>query len=229
MASPQQTTIAIGKYRLTGWPAQIVLILILAGIIALFWFRRGALAPWPVWVSIAVWIVYSSYWSAAAKNSAAAKTVESPESRRVHELLLNFGLLLVFIPVPGLRQPLFTQSIISSVAGLSLQGACLALAIWARRHLGHNWSGRIEIKVDHELIRSGPYRVLRHPIYTAILGMCVGSALVIGQVHALIGLAMVMYAYGRKIRMEEAKLREAFGPSYESYRRKTWALVPGLF
>lgn len=229
MPDPPQTTIAIGQFRLTGRPAQIVLLLILAGIVAWIAYLRPSLSNWPLWVSIAGWIAFTSYWGAAARNSGAAKTSESAESRRVHELLVNIALLLLFVPIPGLRQPFLPQSLARVAAGLILQAAFFALAIWARRHLGSNWSGRIEIKQDHKLVRSGPYRRLRHPIYTAMLGMYVGTAVTVNQAHALIGVAIVMLAYWRKIRMEEARLVEAFGPEWQDYRSKTWALVPGVF
>jgi protein-S-isoprenylcysteine O-methyltransferase Ste14 len=105
----------------------------------------------------------------------------------------------------------------------------LSLAILARRHLGRNWSGEISIKVDHQLIRSGPYKKMRHPIYTGIFMMYAGTALVTGTWLALAGFAMAAFAYARKIRLEEANLNVAFGPEYAAYRRETWALVPGLF
>ena len=95
--------------------------------------------------------------------------------------------------------------------------------------MGAHWSGEITIKVDHQLIRTGPYRLIRHPIYTAMLGMFVGTAIVSGQTHALLGLALAIIAYWRKIRMEEANLNDAFGDAYRDYRRETWALVPGVF
>lgn len=102
------------------------------------------------------------------------------------------------------------------------------LGVWARRHLGSHWSGEITIKVDHRLIRSGPYQFVRHPIYTAMLGMFVGTAFVSGQLHALLGLGMAVFAYGRKIRLEEANLQKAFGAEYDAYRRDAGALVPRL-
>jgi protein-S-isoprenylcysteine O-methyltransferase Ste14 len=105
----------------------------------------------------------------------------------------------------------------------------LALAIWARRCLGRYWSGEITIKVEHKLIRSGPYRVLRHPIYTALLSLYAGTAIVSGELHALIGLALVILAYLRKIRLEEANLMKAFGAEYRDYRADSWAMLPGLF
>ena len=113
-------------------------------------------------------------------------------------------------------------------AGLAVEAVGLFLTIWSRRHLGRNWSGEITIKVDHQLIRSGPYRILRHPIYTGLLTMYAGIAVITGERLAIVGFAMAAFAYWRKIRLEEANLKAAFSAEYESYRRETWALVPGL-
>jgi protein-S-isoprenylcysteine O-methyltransferase Ste14 len=99
----------------------------------------------------------------------------------------------------------------------------------ARRRLGRNWSGAIAANVDHQLVRSGPYRLVRHPIYGAILGMYLGAALVSGDVHALAGLSLASAAYWRKIRLEERRLRDLFGPAYADYQRTTWALIPAVF
>ena len=208
---------------------RVALLVVQLGIIAWIAYVAPPLTYWPMWVSAAGWIAFSNYWAAAARNAAEAKTSESAGSRRVHELLMNGGLFLLFLPVPGLRESFLPVSAAWVPLGLALQAAFCAWAVWARRHLGRNWSGRIEIKVGHEMVRTGPYRLLRHPIYTAMVGMYIGTAIVGGQVHALVGVAMVLIAYWRKIRMEEAKLREAFGDEYEEYRRGTWGLVPGLF
>jgi protein-S-isoprenylcysteine O-methyltransferase Ste14 len=70
---------------------------------------------------------------------------------------------------------------------------------------------------------------VRHPIYTALLCLYAGTAIVSGKLHALIGLALAILAYLRKIRLEEANLMNAFGADYRDYRRETWALLPGLF
>jgi protein-S-isoprenylcysteine O-methyltransferase Ste14 len=105
----------------------------------------------------------------------------------------------------------------------------MLLAIWARRHLGRNWSATVRIAEDHQLVRSGPYRLLRHPIYTAMLGMFLGTATASSQYHALLGLAMLVAAYLRKTRLEEKILYQTFGSQYNAYQRETWALVPLLF
>ena len=182
----------------------------------------------PMCVSIAEWAVFTLYWSAAAKNSSPAKAAESPRSRLVHEVLVNVALLLVVLPVPGLGQRFLPDVFYGVGAGLCVQTASGMLGVWARRHPGSNWSGEIAIKVDHQLIRNGPYRFVRHPICTAMLGMFAGSAIVSAQLHAVLGVAMAGFAYWRKIRLEEANMWKTFGPAYDAYRRDTGALIPRL-
>jgi protein-S-isoprenylcysteine O-methyltransferase Ste14 len=184
-------------------------------------FDEAATKRWP-WLGAAVgWIVFSLYWDAAAKKTAETKSAESRASRAIHVFLTNAALLLEIIPLRGAARflPLSSPTM---TAGLAIETAGLFLAILARRHLGRYWSGEITIKVDHRLIRSGPYRTLRHPIYAGLLTMYAGTALVTGTWLALAGFAMALIAYARKIRLEERNLRVAFGAEYEAYRRETW-------
>jgi len=155
--------------------------------------------------------------------------MESVKSRRVHQLMVNGSLLLLFIPVPGLRLRVLPKAPWQIVAGLAVEVLGALVAVWARRHLGRNWSGRVSIKVDHELIRSGPYRLLRHPIYTGFLLMFVGPALITSELHGVVAVLLAVYAYWRKIGIEETALQEAFGEQFAVYRRKTWALLPGIY
>jgi protein-S-isoprenylcysteine O-methyltransferase Ste14 len=174
------------------------------------------------------WVTFIIYWDIAAKNSAPAKSSEAKASRRVHVYLTNAALVLIAAPIHGLGRFLPASSVLM-VVGLAIELAGLSIAIWARRHLGRNWSGEITIKQDHQLIRTGPYRYLRHPIYTGILTMFVGLTLATGEWLGLVGLAVAVIAYWRKTRMEEATLNAAFGAEYDAYRRDTWAVVPGVF
>lgn len=185
-------------------------------------------ARWP-WIGAAIgWVVFSLYWEIAAKNAAETKSAEARSSRGIHVFLTNAAMVLEMIPLRGMSRfvPLSTAIM---VAGLAVEAMGLALAILARRHLGRNWSGEISIKVDHRLIRSGPYKKLRHPIYTGLLTMYAGTAVVTGTWLAVAGFVVAALAYVRKIRLEEANLRVAFGAEYEAYRGESWALVPGLF
>lgn len=179
-------------------------------------------------VSIAMWVIFSFYWEAQAKNAPQAMRSESRFSRAVHLILISLAQILVLLPVPGLRTRFLPESKAVVVLGLILQISFFALAIWARELLGRNWSGAVTTKVDHELVRSGPYRFVRHPIYTAMLGVYLSTALVSGEIRGIAGVTIACLAYWRKIRMEEAYLGARFGPAYESYRNDTRALIPGL-
>jgi len=78
-------------------------------------------------------------------------------------------------------------------------------------------------------VQRDPYRWIRHPIYTAILGLAIGTAMVSGRVVSLLGALVLAFAYVRKMRMEEHALGAEFGSAWDAYRRRSWALVPPLF
>ena len=102
----------------------------------------------------------------------------------------------------------------------------MLLDVWAVRCLGRNWSGAVTIKVGHELVRAGPYRLVQHPIYTAMTGMYLGTAIVSGELYGLLAVVVCAIAYWRKTRMEERGLRDVFGQAYEDYVKDSWALFP---
>jgi protein-S-isoprenylcysteine O-methyltransferase Ste14 len=141
---------------------------------------------------------------------------------------MNGALLLLFLPAPGLWTRFLPDASFLVPLGLTIQTAFALLAVWARLHLGRNWSGAITVVQDHQLVRTGPYRRIRHPIYTAMLGMFVGTAIVSGEMHALLGVVVIAFAYWRKIRLEETSLRQVFGTAYDVYVRESWALVPWM-
>ena len=180
--------------------------------------------------AIILWIAFSVYWSIASRNSAPTQKSESTVSTVFHQLLLNVALILLIWPAPGLSGWFLPMRFHFLVAvGAGIQAACIVLAVWARRHLGRNWSAEVRIAKDHELVRTGPYRILRHPIYTAMLGMFLGTAIASSQYHALVGVALLIVAYIRKTRLEEQILLRTFGSEYEVYRRDTWALAPLVY
>jgi protein-S-isoprenylcysteine O-methyltransferase Ste14 len=180
-------------------------------------------------LSLVLWLLFSIYWAFAAKDSAPTRSSESFWSRQLHLLLVNAALLLLVLPVPGLTRRFLPANPLLVADGLMTQASFILFAVWARRHLGGNWSGEVRIAAGHQLVRSGPYRFLRHPIYTALLGMYCGTALVSGQIHAPLALLLVTLAYWRKIRLEERALAETFGAEHAAYRRDTWALIPGVY
>ena len=104
----------------------------------------------------------------------------------------------------------------------------LLIAIWARVTLGGNWSAKVSLKKNHELIQRGPYRVVRHPIYSGLLLMTFGTAILVGKVGAFIILVMCFGGFWVKLRQEEALLTQHL-PGYSEYMRRTKALVPFIF
>jgi protein-S-isoprenylcysteine O-methyltransferase Ste14 len=183
-----------------------------------------------VFPALVLWVAFSLYWGIAGRNSARTKSSESKRSTVFHQIALNVALILLFLPVPGLKGWFLPQRLhFLVVVGAAIQAAFILLAIWARRHLGRNWSGAVRIAEGHQLVRTGPYRLLRHPIYTAMLGMFLGTAIASSQYHALLGVAILVVAYLRKTRLEERILRQTFGAEWDAYQRDTWALVPLVF
>ena len=234
-------TVAMGPIRITGWRAQLVQVVIFGalGAWAGFRFSRSAhtaggwsnyIAPrWPLLVSLALWVGFSIYWGVAARSASTVRSAESKGSRTFHMLLINGSMLLIFVPLPGLTGRFVPDTTLVHIIGILIQAAFLSFAVWARRTLGRNWSGNVTVKVDHELIRTGPYRRIRHPIYTAMFGMYAGAGITVGQVHSLVALGILMLAYARKMRQEEIVMSGEFGPAYDDYRRHSWAVIPPIW
>jgi protein-S-isoprenylcysteine O-methyltransferase Ste14 len=115
-----------------------------------------------------------------------------------------------------------------AVAGLTLTWLGVCLALWARWHLGANWSARVTIKEGHELIRTGPYARLRHPIYSGLDLAAMGTAMAMDRWGCVIGLALIVAGYWIKARKEESMLSARFGDSFREHCRHTGFLFPKL-
>ena len=112
--------------------------------------------------------------------------------------------------------------------GALLLALGLAFSVWARVYLGRNWSATVTVKEDHELIRSGPYSLVRHPIYTGLLLGFIGTAIVRGEWRGVLAVLIVFVALWRKLRLEERWMSETFGEEYRRYREHSAALIPYL-
>ena len=118
------------------------------------------------------------------------------------------------------------SSVATAWLGLGLTVAGIGFALWARVFLGRNWSGRVTIKQEHELIQSGPYAIVRHPIYSGFLLAILGTALVEGQLRSLLALPLATLGWWLKLRLEESFMAQQFGTAYLDYKRRVKALVP---
>jgi protein-S-isoprenylcysteine O-methyltransferase Ste14 len=124
-----------------------------------------------------------------------------------------------------------SREILPHIALLQITGAVicvcgLVFTLWARHTLAGNWSSDVTFKQGHELIRTGPYRFVRHPIYTGLLIMQAGTAILIGQLRGPISLALVGIGFWTKLRQEERLLIRHFPDAYPAYQREVKALVP---
>jgi protein-S-isoprenylcysteine O-methyltransferase Ste14 len=126
-------------------------------------------------------------------------------------------------------QPLLPPSAAWVYIGLVLTVCGLGFTIWARRVLGTNWSAMPTIKQHHELVQRGPYRVVRHPIYTGLLLAAFGTCLARGRVWTFCVFGMAAILLIVKLKAEEALLARRFPEAYLEYRRRVKALIPFLY
>jgi protein-S-isoprenylcysteine O-methyltransferase Ste14 len=180
---------------------------------------------------VGCWLVFLAFWAIAALRTKRTAQTLPLASRLSYALPTLAGAWLIFkgasAPHPLGDRVLPHDTAVAAV-GLAIALAGLALALWARVTLGGNWSGQVTFKEGHELIRHGPYAHVRHPIYSAILLMLLGTAISIGTLGALLGLPLIGAGIWLKIGQEEALMGEHFPAEYTAYRSQVKALVPGL-
>jgi protein-S-isoprenylcysteine O-methyltransferase Ste14 len=179
----------------------------------------------------ALWLIWALYWLVMARRVKAVAWRESSASRFLGVApLLVAGWLLAMPRMPGwLGQRWVDLRWGPYWAGVLLVAASLALAVWARVELAGNWSGTVTLKQGHEIVRSGPYRWIRHPIYTGLLFAFLGSALALGEWRGLLAVVLVAVAFRWRIYQEELRLGQHFGAAYAQYRQGTWAIIPFLY
>lgn len=176
-----------------------------------------------------LWTGFFIVWLLWAIRTKPTERRESVGSRLSYTLLIAAGFyLLVGYPVWAfwLRLPILPPDRWVTGLAVGITAAGLLFAVWARLHLGGNWSGTVTMKVGHELIRSGPYRWVRHPIYSGLLLAAFGTAMERRQVRGILALLLIYAGFSLKIRIEEQFMNTLFGAGYDEYRRTTGALIP---
>lgn len=181
----------------------------------------------------AMWLIFALYWLWGWRRVKGAQRKEAILPRLVkYWLPLVIAIALIgpgdWFGSSWLHARMYPASAAIAVLGALLTLLGVAFACWARYVLGRNWSSVVQVKQDHELIQSGPYRWVRHPIYTGLLLAFFGTAMAIGEWRGAICVAIVAVSFWFKLKLEERWMRENFGVAYESYMQRTKALIPGL-
>jgi protein-S-isoprenylcysteine O-methyltransferase Ste14 len=173
------------------------------------------------------WIAWFVYWNIAGFWTNKTKSTENQLQRLSHAVPLGLGLFLIFWrPRHPFLHGMLLYHVVWKIAGLALTFAGMGFMVWARVHLGRYWSGYVTLKEGHRLIRTGPYALVRHPIYTGFVAAALGSAMVAGTGDALAGVVLVLIAFLFKIPREERILKREFADEFDQFRRKVPRLIP---
>ena len=179
----------------------------------------------------ALWLAWALYWAAMARNVRATARREPLASRLLHVVPLALAVFLLWprhLHLPVLDDFVAGWTPLQFWLGAVVAATGFVLTVWARGHLGRNWSGTVTVKQGHELVTTGPYAFVRHPIYTGLLLALLGAALAQGRWSGALAVVVAFAALWRKLRLEERWMREQFGQRYAAYARRVPALVPRL-
>jgi protein-S-isoprenylcysteine O-methyltransferase Ste14 len=179
-----------------------------------------------------LWLVLVIVWVVGALRTKRTVQSQSSASQLLYTAILLVGVYMIFAKqsgIPWLDRQLFSVNIPIVLAGLLVVLIGVAFSIWGRLILGSNWSNRVTVKENHTLVRTGPYRIVRHPIYSGILLGMLGSALQRGGIRCFVGVLICGLSFWLKTRAEERFMVQSFGEQYLHYRDKVKALAPFIF
>jgi len=177
--------------------------------------------------AIGCWGVGIAFWILSAFSVKRTKE-QQPLPHRLFYFVLTAAAAILLngsAQITNWNRAVLPHTVVTGILGDFLLFVGLFIAIWARITLGGNWSARVTLKEDHELITGGPYRVVRHPIYSGLLLMILGTAVLVGRVGAFVVLGFCCCGFWMKLRQEETLLSRHL-PGYSDYMRRTKALVP---
>lgn len=180
-----------------------------------------------------VWILFLAFWIV---SSFMAKRIVKGEGRAgvLRRVLTGIVAYFFFFRADDPRLGPLSLRFVPEKLWIVWIGAAattlgILFAIWARVHIGKYWSATVALKSEHQLIRSGPYARIRHPIYTGIILAIAETGLAVGRYAAILAVAIYAVAFWFKARKEEALLAGEFGPAFNEHRRSTGFFLPKLF
>ncbi len=176
------------------------------------------------------WSVLFIYWMIKAAN--VKRNLEKHISYK-YIFLLSVAVIALFATMfytkTFLQHSLWQTTVRLGVATDIIVGIGLIFAVWSRNILGKNWSSNISYKKGHKLIKHGPYSIVRHPIYTGMIVMLIGTAINVGQVFAFVLLAVYFVGFNARCRLEEELMLKHFAKDYKIYKKRVKAIVPFVF
>lgn len=176
-----------------------------------------------------IWLVGLIFWIMASFGVKRTKRAAPGAQQVLHHAMSAGAAVLVMLPVfhrGWLGRQLLPRTAVVEIIGVGVLAAGMAFTLWARVGLGRNWSATVTIKEDHRLIRTGPYALVRHPIYTGLITCMAGTGIALGEVRHAIAFGLFATAYWLKSRIEERVLLVEFGDEYRRYQNEVPALVP---
>jgi protein-S-isoprenylcysteine O-methyltransferase Ste14 len=185
--------------------------------------------PWAFDAVMGAWTAAALFMWASALRANRIKHREGFPLRVLDWTLLIGGYIFLF----STQSPILGAHFIAprpalQIAGVALTYLGMSLLIWSRVHLGRYWSAVVALKKDHRLIQTGPYRVVRHPLYAGIILASVGVGLCVTTWDSLVGIALLATCFERRAHKEDALLASEFGTEFEAYRQRTGRLLPRL-
>jgi protein-S-isoprenylcysteine O-methyltransferase Ste14 len=180
-------------------------------------------------IFLAVWGIFLGYWFISAKNVKQTAEVQFDFRKYAGAMVI----VVVAIMILGNLGKQYTRSVFAAPLGVQILGDGVAIlglgvAIAARRTLGQNWSARVELKKDHQLITGGVYKYMRHPIYTGVILMDLGAILVFPSSATISSAFILAIILGIKISEEEKLMTKHFPREYPEYKKRVKALIPGV-
>jgi protein-S-isoprenylcysteine O-methyltransferase Ste14 len=179
-----------------------------------------------------MWFATFIYWLVSSFSVKKSVKKQSGWGRIIYMLCVIFAFSLLFgnyLNFSFLEKPILPQNYYWKITGMILCAVGLIFAIMARIWLGKNWSGRITIKENHELIQTGPYSITRNPIYSGFLLAFAGCSMSLGLLKGYLGIFFLIVCILIKVSKEEAYMQEVFGEKYSAYKAKVKRLIPIIY
>lgn len=178
--------------------------------------------------SIGLWVMVTLYWVISSKPDSTGHR----GSEIFSFIKLGGSALAIYLPLLTggyIAALIFQPGFVSGIVGLILCIAGIATMVWARVHLGKNWSGNVVLQQGHQLIKHGPYKYVRHPIYSGGLLAMLGSAIILGMIFGFGWVLFCALGLVRKMYLEEDLLQTQFPAEYAEYREQSRMFIPFIW